>query len=186
MINLNRSGFTGAGTDDCMLVEAGTQPNSGNIGTNAGDTALPGVAINPVTHQALLTASEGNQIALLDLPRKKVKQLDSAKVSSISSKIPDDPEGTAFVPANFPYGTIVDSCHNVGFVLEESRNFRAKVDLKKFKQDPAAISTPPAVGTCAGTTTQFQCSNGNGASRSCLAVLWGVPAVSSPSKVIRK
>lgn len=162
VINLHRSEFTGPGTLDCHLNEGGTPPNSVNHDTGTGAEGMPGVAINPVTHQAFMTAQPGNQIALLSLPSSPVKQLDASKVKSVNSTIPNDPQGLLFAAANFPYGTVVDSCHNLGYVLDNDWHFLVQIDLTKFRRDPAAISTALPPGTCAGVSTSFQCDNGNG------------------------
>ena len=48
-----------------MLTEGGTLPNSVNFDTGT-SAVMPGVAINAATHQALLTAAYGAQVALPD------------------------------------------------------------------------------------------------------------------------
>ncbi len=162
VINLHRSEFVGAGTLDCHLNEGGTPPNSVNFDTGTGAEGMPGVAINPVTHQAFMTAQAGNQIALLSLPSSPVKQLSASRIKGVSGNIPNDPLGLPFDLANFPYGTAVDSSRNLGYVVDDSRSFLAQVNLSKFKKDPAAIGTALPVGTCAGVSTSFQCDNGHG------------------------
>jgi hypothetical protein len=123
---------------------------------------MPGVAINPVTHQALMTADKGNQIALLKLPSNAVKQLKATKVSGVNSTIPKDPNGNDFIAAAFPYGTATDSCNNLGYVMNDVRSFIAQIDLKKLQKDPAAISTALPPGSCSSIATTSQCDNGNG------------------------
>ena len=162
VINLNGAAFTGLGTEDCHLNEGGTPPNSVNFDTGTGADGMPGVAINPVTHQALMTADSGSQIALLTLPSKPATQLDGSKVSGVSSTIPKDPNGDDFTSASFPYGTVTDSCHNLGYVIDDTRAFLAQIDLKKLEKKPSAISTALPPGTCASIATSFQCDNGKG------------------------
>ena len=162
VINLRGSTFEGNGSFDCNLNEAGTLPNSVNFDTGAGAEGMPGVAINPVTHHAFMTAQGGNQIALLSLPSSRVKQLSASRIKGVSSSIPNDPFGNAFTPANFPYGNAIDSCNNLGYVVNDDLSFLAQIDLGKFRRKPAQISTPLAQGSCAGTLTTFHCDNGNG------------------------
>lgn len=162
VINLHRSTFEGAGGLDCHLVEGGTPPNSVNHDTGSGAEGMPGVAINSATHQAFMTAQGGNQIALLSLPSSPVKQLTARRIKSVSGKIPNDPQGIEFDSANFPYGTLVDTRHNLGYVVDEDRAFLAEINLSKFKKHPSEIGTPLSAGSCGGVTTSFRCDNGHG------------------------
>jgi hypothetical protein len=162
IINLNRAEYSGVGTSDCALNEAGTQPNSVNLDTGVQNIGMPGVGVNPVTHEALLTAESSNEIALVKLPKTKIKQMTASKVSSISSKLPNDPVGDLFQAAEFPYGTAIDTCHNLGYVIDDFRTFVAQIDLAKLRENPAAVSTAPPSGTCASAATTFQCDNGEG------------------------
>jgi hypothetical protein len=123
---------------------------------------MPGVAINSITHQAFLTAQGGNQIALLSLPTRAANQLANSGVSGVNGAIPNDPNGKAFLPANFPYATTVDSCHNLGYVASADYSFLAQINLKTFKTSPALINTALPAGSCAGVTSTFKCDNGNG------------------------
>lgn len=162
VINLHGSEFVNPGTLDCHLNEGGTPPNSVNFDTGTGAEGMPGVAINQVTHQAFMTAQAGNQIALLSLPSSPVKQLSASRIRSVSGTLPNDPIGLPFDPANFPYGTAVDTRRNLGYVVDDSRSFLAQIDLSEFKKHPEAIGTALAPGTCAGVSTSFQCDNGHG------------------------
>ena len=162
VINLNGAAFGADEPLDCFLNEGGTPPNSANFDTGAAALGMPGVAINPVTHQAFMTAQGGNQIALLSLPKKPVTQLSASMLSSVSSTIPNGPDGLPFEPANFPYGTNVDSCHNLGYVINTDLTFLAQIALANFKNNAAAIGTALPAGTCAGVTTPFKCDNGKG------------------------
>ncbi|WP_304819604.1 hypothetical protein [Candidatus Binatus sp.] len=177
VINFNGSTFTGSGTLTCTLTEAGTPPNSINHDTGTGASGMAGVAINPRTHQALVTAVDGNQIALLSLPKKTLTQITAADVSSVSATIPPDPEGTDFNAAEFPYGVVIDSCQNRGYVLDDSRSFLAQVDLKTLQKHPEVIGTALPAGTCAGVSTSFQCDNGNGVR------FYPLPGASSSSSI---
>jgi DNA-binding beta-propeller fold protein YncE len=162
VINLNGSEFSGSVSLTCALNEGGTPPNSVNHDTGTGASGMPGVAINPATHQALMTAEASDEIALLSLPSRPVKQIAAAQVTSVNSTIPDDPTGNLFEAAEFPYGTVADSCHNLGYVINTERTFLAQIDLKLFNRNAAAIGTALPAGTCAGVVTQFQCDNENG------------------------
>jgi hypothetical protein len=162
VVNLNGSGFSGAGTEDCHLNEGGTPPNSVNHDTATGADGMPGAAINPFTHQAFMTAAGDKQIALLSLPSSPVTQLAAADVSSVHSSIPNDPTGTPFIAANFPYATAVDTCNNFGYVTDDQRRFLVRVDLAQLEKNPAAISTALPAGSCASTPTAFRCGNGQG------------------------
>ncbi len=162
VINLQGAAFDGGATLACDLNEGGTPPNSVQHDTGTGALGMPGVAINTVTHQAFMTAQAGNQIALLSLPKSKVTQLADSGVTSVNSTMPNDPDGSAFMPANFPYGTNVDSCHNLGYVINSDLTYLAQVDLKTFQKNPTVISTALPAGTCAGVSTAFGCDNGQG------------------------
>jgi hypothetical protein len=159
VINLNGSTFSAA--PGCMLTEGGTPPNSINFDTGTGAN-MPGVAINSVTHQALLTAVVSKQIALLTLPSAPVPQLTSAMVTGVQTSVPDDPSGDDWTSASFPYAVVADVCHNFGYVLNQQRDFLVQIDLTQFQSNPAAIATALTSGHCAGTTTPFSCDNNNG------------------------
>lgn len=145
----------------CMLTEGGTLPNSVNFDTGT-SALMPGAAINAATHQALLTAAYGAQVALLTLPSGPVRQLTSAMVSGVQGTVPNDPAGNPWGSATFPYAIVADSCHNLGYVLDFQRDFLVQIDLAQFQSNPAAISTALAGGHCAGTSTPFLCDNNKG------------------------
>ena len=183
IINLNRAEYTGLGTADCALNEAGTLPNSVNLSTGVGNVGMPGVGVNPVTHKALLTADSSNQIALLRLPKTKVKQITASNVSSIHSQLPNDPEGDLFQAAEFPYGTTIDTCHNLGYVVDDFRTFLAQIDLTKLQKNPSRISTALPSGTCASAATTFQCDNGQGVRFFPLPTVGGTSSSSASSSL---
>ena len=159
VLNLNGATYTsGVG---CMLDEAGTVPNSVNQNTGTSEN-MPGVAINPATHEALLTADSGEQIALLTLPSQPVAQLSPTDIHSVFGSIPNDPEGAQFTAATFPYAVVIDSCHNLGYVLNVDASFLVQIDLDTLKNHPDEISKPLKHGSCAGTSTPFACTNGSG------------------------
>ncbi len=162
VINLHRATIEGSGNLNCILKEGGTPPNSVNHDTGTGAPGMPGVAINPLTHQAFMTAQGGNQIALLFLPTSKMKQLTDNRVSSVNATIPNDPNGNVFSPANFPYATNVDSCRNLGYVADDDYTFLAQINLHRFRINPSSLSTSLPVGSCAGLSTSFKCDNGRG------------------------
>ncbi len=161
VINLNGAAFDETVTP-CMLNEGGTLPNSVNIDTGT-DADMPGVAVNPVTHQAFLTDVDGPAIALVGLPSSPVTQLGSGMVTAVAqSTIPNDPNGNPFVIQAFPYATVVDAANNLGYVLSASFDFIVQIDLSVLQSNPAAITTPLPSGSCAGISTAFACDNGNG------------------------
>ncbi len=161
VINLNGSSFNEA-VSPCMLNEAGTPPNSVNIDTLTG-VAMPGVAVNPITHQAFLTQIDGSAIALLGLPSSPVAQLSSGMVTAIAkSTIPNDPNGNSFIAQGFPFATVVDVTNNLGYALSANFDFLVQIDLSVMQSNPASISTPLPAGTCAGLATTFACDNGHG------------------------
>ena len=105
----------------CMLTEGGTLPNSINFDTGT-SALMPGAAINAATHQALLTAAYGAQVALLTLPSGPVRQLTSAMVSGVQGMCQRS-RGQSLGSATFPYAIVADSCHNLGYVLDFQRDF---------------------------------------------------------------
>jgi hypothetical protein len=160
VLNLIGSSFTPS--PGCMLVEGGTPPNSVNHHTKA-SVGMPGAAVNPLTHQALMTAAAGNEVALLSLPASPVVQLTPAMITSVNGEVPNTPDNSIFQAASFPYAAVVDTCHNLGYVLNDDRTFLVQIDLAQLQSNPASISKAlPSGGSCAGTTTPFKCSNGSG------------------------
>ncbi|HLH76054.1 MAG TPA: hypothetical protein VKV28_04525 [Candidatus Binataceae bacterium] len=160
VVNLTGSSFTTP--PNCLLNEGGTPPNSVNFNTQSGSN-MAGTSINALTHQALISGSLSNAVALLTLPSKPASQLTAAMVSGINSSLPQDPLGNNFIAATYPYATVIDSCHNFGYILEEQGNFLVQIDLAAFQNSPTALSTALPTGQCAGTTsTTFSCDNGAG------------------------
>jgi hypothetical protein len=160
VLNLNGASFTSGA--DCVLNEGGTPPNSVNHDTRTGAMGMPGAVINPVTHTALITAESDNQVALLTLPSTPLAQLTAPDVTSVHGTIPNDPLGATFHAADFPYAAAVDSCHNLGYVLEDLRGFLTQIDLGELQTNPTGISTPLPAGSCAAAATSFKCDNGSG------------------------
>jgi hypothetical protein len=158
-VNLNGSSFSPA--PGCQLQEE-TPPNSVNFDTGA-TGGMPGVSINPVTHQALVTGTASNEVALVSLPTAPVPQLTAGMINGVVTTLPRGPLGDQFVAASFPYATNVDGCHNLGYVLDANREFVVQIDLGLMQSSPAKISTALPAGKCAGTSsTTFKCDNGNG------------------------
>ncbi|GEM_PF-1335038 len=180
VINLNRSTFNGLGTDACSLDEGGTQPNSVNHDTQVGSIGMPGVGVNPLTHKALITADSSNEIALLSLPTGKVKQLKDSQVKSVHSSIPSDPLGLPFQAAEFPYGTDIDTCHNLGYVIDDFRTFVVQINLAKLQKNPQTIATALPAGSCASLATTSSCDNGHGVKFFPLPTVSGGAATSLP------
>jgi hypothetical protein len=158
---VNLVGGTFSAPPSCMLTEGGTLPNSVNFDTGTGGV-MPGVAVNPATHQALLTAAYGAQVALLTLPSGPVPQLTSAMVSGVQGTLPNNPVGNPWESTTYPYAIVADTCHNFGYVLDFQRDFLVQIDLAQFQSNPAAISTALAGGHCKGTSTSFLCDNNKG------------------------
>ena len=159
---LNLDSATFSPQPNCTLNESGTLPNSINFQTNGAGNTMPGVAVNPATHQALMTGNVNSQIALLSLPSQAVHQIDSSMVTGVQATVPDNPSGNPWVSATYPYGVVADTCHNYGYILDNQANFLVQIDLSKFQSTPTAISTALAKGSCAGTSTAFLCDNSNG------------------------
>jgi hypothetical protein len=160
---INLAGATFSGTPpSCTLNEAGAPPsNSVNIDSGANDF-LTGVAINPVTHQALLTGLLDNQIVLLSLPKAQVKFINFSDLSAVDARLPLQPDGAQFQASILPYSDAIDTCHNRAYIVNTAATFMAEVDLEQLQKNPDAISTPLPAGTCAGTSTTFACDNQNG------------------------
>jgi hypothetical protein len=160
VINLNRASFSGSSAP-CTLDEAGTTPNSVAITTVMSRPA--GIAINPVTHEAIVEGSDANGVGLLTLPKKAVVQLTSGMVTFVETTMPNGPDGIEFDFAGFPYTAEVDSCHNQGYGRDAGHDsFLARIDLNTLRTNAPAISTALPAGNCAGTSTTLACSNGNG------------------------
>ncbi len=161
VVNLNGSSFSGT-KSPCTLNEGGTPPNS--VTESLGGTVeVPGVAVNAVTHQAFMTGI--SNVGLISLPKNAVAQIDSSMVTTVTSTLPDTPDGNSFDAQVFPYYTTVDAKHNMGYVVgRQSGSFLwlAQVNLSKFQSNPSGISTALPSGTCAGTSTTLGCDNGNG------------------------
>jgi hypothetical protein len=161
VINLAGATFSGT-TPPCDLLEAGTPPsNSLNFDTGAGEF-LPGVAINPVTHQALLTGLLDNQIALLSLPKTRVKFISPSDLDAVSAILPTEPDGIQFEANILPYSGSIDTCHNRAYVVNALETFMVEIDLTKMQKNPNAISTALPAGNCKGTSTTLACDNNNG------------------------
>ena len=161
VINLSGAAFSGT-PPSCSLQEAGAPPsNSLNFDTGAGDF-MPGVAINPVTHQAVLTGRLDNQIVLLSLPKTRVKYLSDSDLSAVDASLPLEPDGAQFKAAITPYANSIDTCHNRAYIVNAAATFLAEVDLDQLQKNPSAISTALPAGNCAGTSTTLGCDNHNG------------------------
>lgn len=164
VINLKGSAFNPASGTPCTLVEGGTPPNSVLVGGLPNGTA--GSAVDPTTHQAFLISDGGNGVALLQLPKKPVTQIQPANITSESSMLSNDPLGSAWGSKGDPYAVAVAACKAIppsGFAINDNFTFLVKVSLADFKNNPANISIAPPAGNCAGTTTTVtKCDNGNG------------------------
>jgi hypothetical protein len=159
VINLNHASFSGSSAP-CTLDEAGSSPNSVAITTVM--AAPAGVAVNPVTHEAIIESSCRNGVGLLTLPKKPVGQLTSGMVTFVETTMPDAPDGATFKFQCFPYTAEVDSCHNQGYGRNEGDTFLARFDLNTLQKNAPAINTSLPSGNCAGTSTTLACSNGMG------------------------
>lgn len=159
IINLSGSTFSTMASG-CSLNEA-NPPNSVNHDTQTG-SPMPGVAVNPLTHQAFLTAPEDNQIALLNLPAAPLVQVVAGAVNSVNSTIPNSPDGDPFEAMDFPYSDTIDTCNDRVYLMNDTATFLVEIDLAAFAANPGAISTPLPAGNCAGTSTTLGCDNHNG------------------------
>lgn len=159
VINLN--GATSTSGAGCVLNEPGVPPNSIAHDTGTG-TGMPGVAVNPVTHQALLTGNQNDDVALITLPTTPVTQISAGMVSSVYGILPANPEGGPVILNVAPYGVVADSCDNFGYVIDQQRRFLIQIDLAQFQNNPGGISTHLPAGSCAGTTSVAACDNGSG------------------------
>ena len=164
VINLNGSTYNPAAGTPCTLDEGGTPPNSVLVPNLPNATA--GSAVDPSTHQAFLISDGENGVALLQLPKKPVAQIQAGNITSESSKLSNDPLGAVWGTQGDPYAVAVAACKKLplsGFAVNYNFTFLAEVNLADFKKDPAGISTAPPAGNCAGTTTTVtKCDNGKG------------------------
>ncbi|MGH7925774.1 MAG: hypothetical protein ACREQH_14415 [Candidatus Binatus sp.] len=160
VVNLNGSTFANEGSPPCTLLEGGAAPNSVNITTSFDDPA--GIAVNLKTHQALLEASGGAGVALAQLPKTPVTQIDSTTTFLINqSTLPNDPNNSAAEIFGFPYSAAIDPKRNLGYG-DSNDTFLVQVSLKALQKKPSGISNPLPSGNCKGTTTTLGCSNGGG------------------------
>jgi hypothetical protein len=161
VINLAGATFSGT-TPPCDLLEAGTPPsNSLNFDTGAGEF-LAGVAINPVTHQAVLTSPRDNQIALLSLPKTRVKFISPSDLDAVSAILPTEPDGSQFQANILPYSVSIDTCHNRAYIVNADETFMVEINLTMMQKNPNAISTALPAGNCKGTSTTLACDNNRG------------------------
>jgi len=160
---INLSGATFSGTPpNCTLDEFGSPPSNSIIfDTGAGDF-MPGVTINPVTHQAFLSSLLDNTIALLSLPKHPVRYIDLSELSAVQASLPLEPDGVRFEASILPYSDAIDTCHNRAYLVNQDNTFMAEVNLDKFQRNPGAINTALPAGNCAGTSTTLGCDNQNG------------------------
>jgi hypothetical protein len=165
VLNLNGSSLSGS-SGSCTVTEGGTNPNSVLISGLPEETA--GSAVNSTTHQGFLIEDDSNGITLVSLPSSPVTQIQSSDVSNVISSLPNDPNGCFWSTQGDPYAVAVDAQHNLGYAVNtfssstSGATFLVQVDLAKFQNDPAAISTALSAGNCAGTTSPFGCNNNNG------------------------
>jgi hypothetical protein len=163
VLNLNGSTFSGTGTPACVVNEGGTPPNS--VLLSGLPPATAGSALNPETHEAFLIEDGSSGITLVTLPSAAVTQITPAQVSFVASSIPADPNGSSWGTKGDPYAVAVGNCPaggDFGYAVNNAFSFLVQVDLKKFRANPAAITTALPAGNCAGTTTTQSCNNGNG------------------------
>jgi hypothetical protein len=161
IINLRGAVFAGT-PPNCTLDEFGAPPsNSLNFDTGASDF-LPGAAINPVTHEAVLTGRLNNTIALISLPKTPQNFINEPRFSAVNSVLPLEPDGLQFEASVLPYSVTIDTCHNRAYIVNNNETFMAEVNLDQLKKDPGAIGTALPAGNCAGTSTTLACDNENG------------------------
>jgi hypothetical protein len=162
ILNLNEASFSGTAAP-CMLKEAGTNPNSVLVDV-FGAHAHPAdvVAINPVTHQVLVSSDFAPDVGLISLPSTPMKQLPGPlPFPFTASLIPDQPDATPFAAVDEPFSSTVDTCHNMGLIANSEFTFLAQIDLMKLQSSPKNINTPLPAGKCFGGFN-VSCHNGNG------------------------
>jgi hypothetical protein len=160
VLNLNKATFSGAPAS-CSLNEAGTNPNSvdAEVFAATGDPADV-VAINPVTHQVLVSSDFGPDVGLISLPSTPVTQL-TGPLASEATLLPSQPDGSPFAAVDEPFSSTVDTCRNMGLIANSEFDFLAQIDLATLQSSPAKISTPLPAGKCFGGF-KVSCNNGNG------------------------
>jgi hypothetical protein len=160
VLNLNGASFSGAKAP-CTLKEPGTNPNSVEVNVFALH-AHPAdvVAINPVTHQVLVSSDFAPDVGLISLPTTPVTQL-TGPLPFKASLIPDQPDATPFAAVDEPFSSTVDTCRNMGLIANSEFIFLAQIDLATLQSSPAKISTPLPAGKCFGGF-KVSCHNGNG------------------------
>jgi hypothetical protein len=161
VINLSGASFRGT-PPSCTLDESGAPPsNSLNLNTSSGDF-LPGVTINPQTHQAVLSGLLDNQVSLLSLPKGPVRFISPTDLSAVNAVLPTEPDGLLFESSIVPYADAIDTCNNRAYIVNQDETFMAEIDLEKLQTNPNAISAPLPAGNCASTSTTLSCDNLNG------------------------
>ncbi|HUY26795.1 MAG TPA: hypothetical protein VMV27_05200 [Candidatus Binataceae bacterium] len=160
---INLSGATFSGTPpSCTLDEFGSPPSNSIIFNTGAQDLLPGVTINPVTHQAFLSGLLDNTIALISLPKHPVQYIDLSQLSAVQASLPLEPDGVRFEASILPYSDAIDTCHNRAYLVNQDNTFMAEVNLEEFQRNPGAINTALPAGNCAGTSTTLACDNQNG------------------------
>jgi hypothetical protein len=160
ILNLNEASFSGTGAS-CMLKEAGTNPNSVLVDVFAAHGhPADVVAINPVTHQVLVSSDFAPDVGLISLPTTPMTQL-TGPLPFKASLMPDQPDATPFAAFDEPFSSTVDTCRNMGLIANSEFTFLAQIDLATLQSSPAKISTPLPAGKCFGGFN-VSCHNGNG------------------------
>jgi len=160
ILNLNEASFSGPGAS-CILKEAGTNPNSILVDVFAAHAHLAEVvAINPVTHQVLVSSDFAPDVGLISLPTTPMTQL-TGPLAFKASLIPDQPDATPFAAVDEPFSSTVDTCRNMGLIANSEFTFLAQIDLATLQSSPAKISTPLPAGKCFGGFN-VSCHNSNG------------------------
>jgi hypothetical protein len=147
---------------NCTLDEYGSPPsNSVNFDTGAGEF-MPGVAINPLTHKAVLSGLLDNQVSLLSLPKKRVKFISPSALDAVNAYLPVEPDGLQFQASILPYSDAIDTCHNRAYIVNADETFMAEIDLDQLQNHPDKINTSLPAGNCKGTATTLGCDNHSG------------------------
>jgi hypothetical protein len=167
-LNLFGSSFVSESEPPCFLAVGGTPPNSIQIPGLPSDSAA--VAVNPVTHQAVLIEDDilenafNDGITLLSLPPAPVTQISSGQIPPpVNSTLPFDPFGFFWQTQSAPFQVTLDLVHNRAYAVSLFGYFMAQIDLTALQNNPAGISMPPPLTTsCVGLPGSFGCNNQNG------------------------
>jgi hypothetical protein len=95
-------------------------------------TGQTGVAIEPTRHYAFLESEHVSDVGFID-----INAANSGKGTLIDGQMPNAPDGSFWANLGDPHGvavtTGISNGNSVGFVVNNSRTWVARIDLDKFK-----------------------------------------------------